>query len=197
MRGLLAGVAIGVAGLLEAPATFAQEVASPESVVPIAAVLTVDSEVMYAQSLFGLRVSQELAAEEAVLLAENRRIQAELTEEERELTAQREGMDPKAFRAIADAFDARVVQIRIEQEQKSRNIEVRRKREEEEFIRAASPILTDLMREAEASVIMERRDTLLADPSIDITTIAIQRLNQRLGDGRVQGDNSQDAGQDN
>ncbi|MDA5555464.1 OmpH family outer membrane protein [Shimia sp. MMG029] len=197
MRGLLAGVAIGVAGLLEAPATFAQDVASPESVVPIAAVLTVDSEVMYAQSLFGLRVSQELAAEEAVLLAENRRIQAELTEEERELTAQREGMDPKAFRAIADAFDTRVVQIRIEQEQKSRNIEVRRKRQEEEFIRAASPILTDLMREAEASVIMERRDMLLADPSIDITSVAIQRLNQRLGDGRVQGDNSQDAGQDN
>lgn len=184
MRRLLSGVAIVVAGLIQAPATFAQAQPSDLADIMVSAILTLDSDVLYSQSLFGLRVSQELAAEEAVLLAENRRIQAELTEEERELTNQREGMDPKAFRAIADAFDARVVQIRGEQEQKSINIELRRKREEEAFIRAASPILTDLMREAGAQVILERRDVLLSDPSIDITPTAIKRLNQVLGDGR-------------
>ncbi|MBO9408773.1 OmpH family outer membrane protein [Shimia sp. R9_1] len=183
MRRLVAGFAIVVAGLFQAPATFAQEEARAPQEVPAAAVLTVDSDLMFSQSLFGLRVTQELAAEEAVLLAENRSIQAELTAEERELTNQREGMDPKAFRAVADAFDARVVQIRNEQEQKSRNIEVQRQREEEAFIRAASPILTDLMREAGASVILERREVLLSDPAIDITPMAIKRLNQILGDG--------------
>ena len=187
MRRLLSGVAL-VVGLVQAPATFAQTQPSDTAEVQASAVLTVDSDLLYSQSLFGLRVSQELAAEEAVLLAENRRIQAELTAEERELTNQRESMDPKAFRAIADAFDARVVQIRGEQEQKSINIELRRKREEEAFIRAASPVLTDLMREAGALVILERRDVLLSDPAIDITPIAIKRLNQVLGDGRSPSD---------
>lgn len=184
MRRLSLGFAIAVAGLFQAPATFAQDTQTTATVVPASAVLTVDSDLMFKQSLFGLRVAQDLAAEEAVLLAENRRIQSELTAEERELTNQRESMDPKSFRAIADAFDARVVQIRDEQEQKSLNIERRRQREEEAFIRAASPILTDLMREAGASVILERRDVLLSDPAIDITSMAIMRLNQVLGEGR-------------
>lgn len=172
-----------VAGLFGAPATFAQVAPPQVQGVPSTTVLTVDSDVMYAQSLFGLRVTQEIAAEEAVLLAENRRIQAELTAEERELTNQREGMDPKAFRAIADAFDARVVQIRNEQEQKALNIELRRQREQEAFIRAASPILTALMQEAGANVIFERRDVLLSNPAIDVTAQAIKRLNEMLGDG--------------
>ncbi|MFY0619497.1 OmpH family outer membrane protein [Shimia sp.] len=163
------------------------------NVLSAAAVLTVDSEALFAQSRFGQRVSQELAAEESVLMAENRRIQAELTEEERVLTARRATMDAKAFRAVADAFDARVVKIRTEQDQKSANIIQQRQQEEDAFIRAASPVLTELMREAGASVILDRREILLSDPSVDITEIAIQRLNLRLGDGiRPQADSAED-----
>lgn len=164
--------------LLSAPFAIAQERALPQS--PI---LTVDSDLMFSQSQFGVRVAQELAADESVLLAENRRIQAELTAEEKALTEKRGEMDANAFRAVAEAFDARVVQIRKEQDAKAANLEQRRQREQEAFIRAASPILTSLMREAGASVILERRNVLLGDPAVDITPFAIERLNQTLRDG--------------
>lgn len=164
--------------LLSAPFVQAQGL-----IVPSAPVLTVDSDAMFNQSKFGLRVAQELAAEESVLLAENRRIQAELTEEERTLTEKRSEMEPDAFRAVAEAFDARVVQIRREQDAKAANLELRRQQEQEAFIRVASPILTKLMQEAGASVILERREVLLGDPEVDVTFFAIERLNRTLRDG--------------
>lgn len=161
--------------LWSAPFAWAQDIQLPQS--PI---LTVDSEALFSQSTFGRQVAQELAAEESVLLAENRRIQAELTEEERVLTEKRSEMEPDAFRAVAEAFDARVVQIRKEQDAKAADLELRRQREQEAFIRVASPILTSLMRQAGASVILERREVLLGDPAMDITAVAIERLNQTL-----------------
>ncbi len=171
---VLAGTFLGV------PFAVAQEGGLPQS-----SVLTVDSDAVFSHSEFGRRVAQELAAEESVLLAENRRIQAELTEEERVLTEKRGSMEPDAFRAVAEAFDARVVQIRKEQDAKAANLEQRRLQEQEAFIRVASPILTKLMQDAGASVILERREVLLGDPAVDVTAIAIERLNKALGDGAV------------
>ncbi|WP_158500696.1 OmpH family outer membrane protein [Shimia marina] len=173
------------AALFTAPLSHAQGASEAASGLPQSEILVVDSEQLFAQSSFGQRVAQELAAEESVLLAENRQIQAKLTEEERVLTEQRATMDAKAFRAIAEAFDARVVQIRNQQDAKSVNIEQKRKREEDAFVRAASPILTALMQEAGASIVMERRAVLMFDPAVDITPFAIERLNLVLGDGAV------------
>ncbi|WP_294222393.1 OmpH family outer membrane protein [uncultured Shimia sp.] len=176
-----------VGALLSAPFAFAQDAALPQS-----QVLTVDSDLMFSQSMFGIRVAQELAADESILLAENRRIQAELTAEERALTDKRGEMEAGAFRAVAEAFDARVVQIRKEQDQKAANLEQRRQREQEAFIRVVSPVLTALMRDAGASVILERRDVLLGDPAVDVTSFAIERLNQMLGDGRSNSEQPED-----
>lgn len=168
-------ISILAGALLSAPFALAQDGGLPQS--PI---LTVDSDMMFSQSQFGVRLAQELAAEESVLLAENRRIQAELTAEEKALTAKRGEMDADAFRAVAEAFDARVVQIRKEQDAKAAKLEKRRQREQEAFIRVASPILTTLMRDAGARVILERREILLGDPAVDITSVAIERLNETL-----------------
>ena len=179
MRGVLAAIVLAIGATAVAPVAQSQAVSS----VPQAAVLTIDSDTMFNQSLFGQRVAQDLAADESLLLAENRRIQAELTAEEKALTEQRSKMDAKAFRAIAEAFDARVVRIRNEQDQKAAGLEQRRQREQEAFARAAGPILTDMMREAGASVVIERGSALLSDPAVDVTALAIQRLNATLGDG--------------
>ncbi|CUH53088.1 chaperone for outer membrane proteins, Skp family [Shimia marina] len=184
MRAVLAACLMSAA-LFTAPLSHAQGASEAASGLPQSEILVVDSEQLFAQSSFGQRVAQELAAEESVLLAENRQIQAKLTEEERVLTEQRATMDAKAFRAIAEAFDARVVQIRNQQDAKSVNIEQKRKREEDAFVRAASPILTALMQEAGASIVMERRAVLMFDPAVDITPFAIERLNLVLGDGAV------------
>ena len=52
--------------------------------------------------------------------AENRRIEAELTAEERTLTEIRDDLSPVQFRARAAAFDEKVQRLRREQDEKAR-----------------------------------------------------------------------------
>ncbi len=184
MRRLFYICALVIGGLTSPSVGWAQE-SETQPKLPTSDVLTIDSDVLFTQSLFGLRVSQDVVAKETVLSTENRRIQAELTAEELALTEKRKEMSAEDFRAVAEAFDARVVQFRQQQDQKLVDIERGKKLEEEKFVQAASPILTELMQEAGAKVVMERRNVLLLDPSIDITSRAILRLNQTLGDGRT------------
>lgn len=149
----------------------------------VSPVLTIESDRMFADSKFGQRVAREIDAAQSVLQAENRRMEAQLTEEEKTLTQKRKEMAAEDFRAIAEAFDARVVQIRTQQDQKSREISEQREREEATFVRVARPILSDLMREQSALIVLERRSVLLSDISVDITQEAIRRLNTAVGDG--------------
>ncbi|MEQ9693437.1 OmpH family outer membrane protein [Shimia sp. SDUM112013] len=149
----------------------------------ITPILTIDSERLYAESQFGSRVANEIEAEQSVLLAENRKIEAELASEEKTLTEKRKDMTSENFRAVADAFDQRVQEIRRIQDAKALAINERSDREQSVFIQAARPILVELMREAGASVILERRSILASNDAIDITDQAIARLNESIGDG--------------
>lgn len=151
--------------------------------VPQSPILTVESDRLFVESAFGRRVAAEIEAEQSVLLAENRKIEAELAAEEKRLTDIRKTMEPEDFKAVADAFDERVQQIRTFQDGKARSISEIGDRERSVFIQAARPILIELMREAGAGMILERRSILVSVDAIDITDVAIGRLNQTIGDG--------------
>ena len=92
----------------------AQEVRSP--------ILTIDSDHLYSESAFGQRVLREIEAQTTALAEENRTLEAQLETEERALTAQRDAMAAAEFRALADAFDARVRGIRTDREASGRAI---------------------------------------------------------------------------
>lgn len=146
-------------------------------------ILTVESDRLFAESAFGARVAAEIEAEQSVLLAENRKIEAELTTEEKRLTEMRKDMAPADFRAIADAFDQRVQEIRIAQDAKVRAIGELGDRERSTFISAAQPVLIEFMRETGAGIILERRSVFISVDAIDITDEAIGRLDLAIGDG--------------
>lgn len=149
-------------------------------------VLTIDTERLFAESLFGQRVLAELSAATDALAAENRRIEAELTEEEQSLTQRRPTMDVASFREEADAFDARVQRIRIEQDTKERDLQRRLGEGQEAFLTTATPILGQLMLERGAAVILDRRTVLLAVGFVDVTDAAIAAINAEIGDGAGQ-----------
>ena len=68
-------------------------------------ILIVDSDRLYFETQYGLRLARDLAAQQAEVQLENDKIVETLTEEERSLTLRRPDMTPEAFRAEADAFD--------------------------------------------------------------------------------------------
>jgi len=148
-------------------------------------VLTIDSERVFGTSEIGQKITDKLEAELESLVAENRKIEADLTAEEQDLTAKRAGMDPTEFRALADAFDVKVQRIRSEQDAKQRALQARREAERQNFIDVIAPILTSIGRERGAIVILERRSVVLSADSADITDEVISRINAALADGSV------------
>ncbi|MBF9050547.1 OmpH family outer membrane protein [Roseobacter sp. HKCCD9010] len=154
-----------------------QTSAAPEGI------LVLNQDRLFSASLYGQRVQSELEAAGESLAAENREIEAQLTEEEMRLTGERATMDPMAFRALAEEFDARVGEIRQAQETKAQSLSLQADAARQRFFELAFPILLDLVRERGAAVIMDNRAVLLSAESVDITALALERVDARLGDG--------------
>lgn len=151
------------------------------------AILTIATDRLFAESAFGHRVAREIEAQSAILATENRRIEAELTAEEKDLTLRRPDMAPEAFRTLADAFDQRVQANRETQDAKARALNQIGDVARGDFLRAARPILEELMRESGAGVILERASVFLSANTTDITDQAIKRIDATIGDGSMLG----------
>lgn len=146
-------------------------------------ILTITSDRLFDDSAFGRRAEREIEEAGTALANENRRIEAELTAEERDLTERRPDMPPEEFRALADAFDDRVQAIRATQETKTRELNQKSEIERVAFFQAARPILVEIMRETGAAVILERSSVFLSANATDITDLAIDRIDAAIGDG--------------
>ena len=176
-------------GLALALAAFAGSAVAQDSAPPVqmgqvqSAILTLDTERLFSESAFGLRIAAELQAETDTLRDENRRIEAALTAEEQSLTERRPTMTPEAFRAEADAFDERVQGIRTAQDAKERALQNGVTDGRDQFLAVAAPVLGQMMRDAGAAVILDRRTVFLALSAVDITDEAIAAIDAAIGDG--------------
>ena len=146
-------------------------------------ILTIDPERLYAQSLWGKRVVQNLEEAASALDTENRQIAADLEAEERELTELRPSMSDEDFRARADAFDARVVQVRRERDAKEQELSQLRDLERQRFFNAAVPVLAEILQSRGAVAILDNRSIFIAAEAIDVTDELIARLDETLGAG--------------
>lgn len=178
LRGLL------VAATLATGPVHAQQAEGAAPRAPISSpILTIDTESVFAESAFGKRVARDVESKGAELSSENRRIEAELATEEEALTQRRDGMTAQAFRELADAFDQKVQATRQAQAAKGRALNQLLDKEREVFLTAAAPVLEDLMRQAGAAVILERRSVFVSANAIDVTEQAISMLDETLGTG--------------
>jgi Skp family chaperone for outer membrane proteins len=116
-------------------------------------------------------------------MARNRKLEAELEAEEQRLTDLRAEKTPDEFRKLADAFDTKVQRIRRDSDRAVRDLERRRERAPVTFLRRVQPVLVELMRDAGGAVIIEARSVLLRADAVDVTDLAIARIDARIGDG--------------
>ncbi|ALG90233.1 MULTISPECIES: OmpH family outer membrane protein [Actibacterium] len=175
--GLLSGLAAGPLG--------AQE----QNLVVRSPVVTIDQERLFNESAYGKAILAGLEAEGASLAAENRQIEEQLVAEERALTSERAGMDPAEFRKRAMAFDERVVSIRAEQDEKARALGRRRDTAQANFYQTILPVLTQIVRERGAVVVLESRAVILSAEQIDITGDAIERIDTLTVQQSIEGGN--------
>ncbi len=175
------GRALWLAALLvlgPVTAAWPQEAAAPAIQAPV---LTIDQDRLFSETKLGADTLAGLEAEAQALAAENQRIEGELIAEERLLTEQRAELDPEAFRDLANEFDERVQRIRDEQDQKARDLTRTRDEARSVFFRDVAVIISEIVREKGALVVLDRRDVFLSADSIDITDEAIRRVNAAEG----------------
>ncbi|WP_114967184.1 OmpH family outer membrane protein [Alkalilacustris brevis] len=158
------------------------EQAQPER--PQSPVLTLDQERLFEESAFGVRVFDQLEAASRALAAENRRLEEQLSAEERTLTEERPLLPPEEFRALADDFDQMVQQIRREQEAKSVALAQFRDAERQRFFELALPVLSQIVLEAGAVAVLDNRAIFLVAAPIDMTDEAIERIDDTIGTAR-------------
>nr|WP_246594398.1 OmpH family outer membrane protein [Mameliella sediminis] len=146
-------------------------------------ILVIDFERVFSESAFGRRVNAEIEQQGRAIAAENRKIEAELIEEERKLTDLRPTLAPDEFRKLADAFDEKVQTLRDEQDAKARALGSQTEDARRRFLGVAQPVLEGLLREAGAVLILERRTVFVAADTIDVTERAIALIDAQIGDG--------------
>lgn len=146
-------------------------------------VLVIDFDRVFTESAFGERINAEIERDGSAIAAENRRIEAELIEEERRLTELRPTMAPEAFRELADDFDEKVQRLRDEQDSKARALGNRSDEARRQFLGVAQPVLEQLMRETGAMLILERRAVFVAADAVDVTERAITLIDEEIGTG--------------
>ena len=143
---------------------------------PALPILVVNQE----RLLTGSRRGQALlAAEEAardLLRAEARAIESAFEAEERELTQARAGLDAEEFRALADAFDERVVAARRDQDARAAALAQEFDGGRRRFYAAIAPLLVRLMDRYGAQAILDENTVLMAAQELNITEAVIAEI---------------------
>lgn len=146
-------------------------------------IVVIDPERLLTETEFGRRLQAEIQADRDRLIAYNERVASELEAEEKSLTGLRADTPPDEFRALADAFDQRVEQLRLDSERMSRELERRRDLAPIQFMRIVQPVLAELLRESDAVVMLDARSVLLHAEVADVSDLAISRIDAAVGRG--------------
>lgn len=141
-------------------------------------VLVIDQDRLFSETRLGTQAIGDLEARAQALTSENQAIEAELIAREQELTGLRPKTPPEEFRVLADEFDARVERIRTEQDEKARALTRARDEARQAFFQEVAGVISDIVRDRGAVVVLDRRDVFLSADRIDITDEAIERVNQ-------------------
>ena len=171
-RRLRAWIVVGIL-VLGLPAA-AQDAPTP--------LLTLDQDRLFLESDYGKAVIEKERTATAALEQENRRIEAELVAEEQALTEARATLSAEEFSAKADAFDAKVEQIRGAQDAKARKLTEARDEDRKAFLEVAVPVLGEILQDKGASAVLDKNLVILSLSAVDITDEAIARVNAALAE---------------
>lgn len=142
-------------------------------------VVTVDLERLVSETQIGQYLSFQMSEEAQRLQAELDAIEAELSAEEDDLIKKRETLDLDEFRVLAKSFDEKAVRLRQEQQAKIQAITEESSRRRQDLLRSFVPVLSQVMRDRGATVLLDRRSVVLDDrASVDITDVAIMIIDQ-------------------
>lgn len=143
-------------------------------------ILTLDQNRLYTGSRFGQQMLAETDAAAKALAAENRDIEAALEAEETALAERRAALPPAEFQQLAQTFDAKVREIRRARDARARDLAARQDQSQRAFLEKVGPVLAQILIEKGADLILDRSSIIISSSRIDITDLAIARIDASL-----------------
>lgn len=141
--------------------------------------LFINQERLLTDSDAGRAILAEEDRQRDALRAEARSLDSSFEDEERRLTDQRPTLPPEEFRKLSDAFDARVVQARRDQDNRASQLAQEFDQRRRQFYAQIAPVLVSLMDRYGARAIFDESSVLLADQSLNITQAVIAEIDAR------------------
>ena len=155
-------------------------VAQPLSAAEKSELFTVDMTKLLRSSEFGKNIIAANNIARKKLQSENEELEKKLLLEEKELSELRKTLSVEKFRPKALEFDKRVSIIRAEQGKKEEILNKKVRKEETDFFKRIYPLLYEILIERGGLILVDQRNIILWDNSVDITDDAIQAINQAL-----------------
>ena len=155
-------------------------VAQPLSAAEKSELFTVDMTKLLRSSEFGKNIIAANNIARKKLQSENEELEKKLLLEEKELSELRKTLSVEEFRPKALEFDKRVSIIRAEQGKKEEILNKKVRKEETDFFKRIYPLLYEILIERGGLILVDQRNIILWDNSVDITDDAIQAINQTL-----------------
>ena len=157
---------------------------APGRAQPIAGgVVAMNLEQVFSQTMLGKRMRADHSAAVARMETCNDNLRILLEAEEARLAELRSDMPADEFRGLADAFDAEVRRIRTARARSAEALERSWSEAHIAFLRAVQGVLGRILTERGGAVLLDNSALLLATNEVDITSEAILRIDEALGDG--------------
>ena len=142
---------------------------------------TVDMTKLLKSSDFGKNIISRNNLARQQLQTENDKLEKKLLAEEKILSQLRTELSADEFRPKALAFDEKVTKIRAEQGEKEKDLNIKARKEETDFFKIVYPLLYELLLERGGLVLIDQRNVILWDNSVDLTNDAIDMINSVYG----------------
>ena len=148
----------------------------------ITTVYTIDMSKLLKKTLIGKKIIAEDNIARQNLQSENDELEENLLFEEKELSDMRKTLTLDEFRIKAQEFDKKVTIIRTEQGQKEQYLIAENRKNENDFFKKIYPLLYGLLSEKGGLILLDQRNAVLWDSSVDLTIDAINLIDRVLGD---------------
>jgi Skp family chaperone for outer membrane proteins len=143
---------------------------------PTIPLVSVNREALIQKSDYGRAVFAKLAEQQSALLAENHTLTETLEKEELQLTELRKTLIADQFTPLAEAFDAKVKEVRRTQDQKSTDLAKALEAARFKFFRQAESEIGQLMQENGILFVLDESAVWMSKGG-DVTELVIERLN--------------------
>lgn len=183
-RLMVAGLFLMGAGFSDA--ALAAPPAPPSGGAPAARVLIVDLRRVMSESKVGHDLQRQVEALNGQVTGDLKAEKANLQKEQIALQQQSAILAPDVKARRIKDFEARVAAFQEKVQKRGSLIQGGVMKAQSQIEQALGPILQGLMRERGATMLMDRTAVLLAVGGLDMTSVAIQRLDMKLTSVKVE-----------